>query len=261
MAKKILKVLSIIVSAILLAGSIFIISVSINFRVNYEISVCNQYSMLTEINLDLYLQNYKYVSGEEAKNTTQPGDYAILDKKSKNYKVGDIVSAHINWPNVGEDSIVKRLVGLPGDYIKIKERLVENNVYYDLFVNNQIIYTKQQKQFIGKSKVEGEQNKDIYLDNTSTYNSFITFTNSTSAIANGNVKEDSEGDLCIVLKPDEYFLLGDNWQDSYDCMDVLKPISGKNLGYKVVGIVKYNAYNKWTAIKCSVKLMFKKHCW
>ncbi len=259
MAKKVFKILGIVLTSVIVACSLFIITVSINFKVNYAVSVCNKYSMLTEINLDFYLDGYVY--SNENGTVNHPGDYAVIDKKNKKFKRGDIVTATINWQAVGgKDYIIKRLVALPGDKLKIKIRLEGEQKFYDLIINGEVLYSKPEIQYIGESRKQGEEGKPVTLNNSKTYQQFDVIISTSKNIENGRVVVDEQGDKCIVLKEDEYFLLGDNWQDSYDCMDIAEPVNLQNLDSRVVGIIKHKNYNRWEIIKCGIKLLFFKIC-
>ena len=257
MAKKVFKIITIILCSAVVAISMFIGVVSINFNANYTVSVCNKYSMLTGINLDFYLQGYDYNIETE---TEKPGDYAILDKKHKNFNRGDMVTAAVNWEAVGgKDNIIKRLVALPGDKFKIEERVEDGKKFYDLIVNGNVLYTKPEIEYVGESLKPGEEGKALTLNNSKTYEQFYTIITTAANVESGRVVEDEDGKW-IVLRENEYFLLGDNWQDSYDCMDEGKPVAFENLDYKVVGIIKHKNYNRWEVFKSAVKLLFFKSC-
>ena len=225
--------------------------VEVNFKVNYFVSVANQYSMLPYINSSLFLQGYVYDENDKDK----PGDTLIVEYKS-NYKLGDVVASKVSWPIIGNAHIVKRLVGLPGDKLKIEEHSSVLGSEFWLVVNDKIVYKKPEKELIGYSTKEGEVNKPLYINNRTTYEEYLVFLNSEEAKANGNVFDDGLGGKCIVLKENEYFLLGDNWQDSYDCMDVKKPIRFENLNGAVAAKVDYTDNIKWELFKNSYKLFF-----
>ncbi len=254
MAKNIRRIIGGILALVLVAGACFVLSVQISFRRRYEVSVCNQYSMVPNINLSLYLNEYVYQTGDDANGISQPGDYVLLDKKSTNFKVGDIVSAHVTWPETSKnEAVVKRLVGLPNDKIRIdREVLNAGEINYHLYVNNKLLYTKPQIEVLGVSTVNGAE---LVLDNSSTYNSYLYYLTHCPE----QVGIDESGKPCIVLGEDEYFLLGDNWAASYDCMDKdCGPISSANLGHIVVAIINYDASYRMEMFRYSFKLLFKR---
>lgn len=252
MAKKIRRIIGGIIALVIVAGACFVLSVQISFRRRYEVSVCNQYSMVPNINLSLYLNEYVYKTEDDA--DSQPGDYALVDKKAKNFKVGDIVSAHVSWPETKEnEAVVKRLVGMPNDKIRIDREVLDGGrINYHLYVNNKLLYTKPQIEVLGVSTVSG---KELILDNSSTYNSYLYYL----ATNLEQVGVDESGKPCIVLGEDDYFILGDNWESSYDCMDKdCGPISSANLGHIVVAIINYDANYRMEMFRYSFKLLFKR---
>ena len=148
----------------------------------------------------------------------QDGDMVYINP---NAELGrdSIVVANVSWWSSG--SIIKRLVGLPGDSIQI----LEKDSTYELSVNGQLIYFKQ--------KVDSEFNVNI---NVKKYyqNKYLKFiSNSTqfdgNHIDHANNIGEFDGQPCIVLGKDEYFLIGDNWSDGMvDCM-TYGPVSKANI--------------------------------
>ena len=132
----------------------------------------------------------------------QEGDLIYVNKFSS-YKVGDIVVAEVSWWKDGP--IIKRLVGCPGDKIQIKEE----DGKYNLFVNNNLLYSraKTSSSTIGHGT---EYQYQLYLNflNNQTVNSRDVSSN--IGLLNG--------EKCIQLKQGEYFLMGDNWEASDDCL-------------------------------------------
>lgn len=65
------------------------------------------------------------VSGASMNDTLESGDLMILDKVS--YRLGDIKRFDIVVVQVGNQKLIKRVIGLPGEYIEYKE----NTLYVD----------------------------------------------------------------------------------------------------------------------------------
>ena len=208
MQEKTKNILSNILSAILTIVSVFLFLFSVCF-LTYNLS-CGKtrvrgFSMQPTIN-------------SHVNDINQDGDMVYINP---NAELGrdSIVVANVSWWSSG--SIIKRLVGLPGDSIQI----LEQDSTYELRVNGQLIYIKK--------KVDSEFNVNI---NVKKYyqNKYLKFiSNSTqfdgNHIDHSNNIGEYDGQPCIVLGEDEYFLIGDNWSDGMvDCM-TYGPISKANI--------------------------------
>lgn len=141
-------------------------------------------------------------------------------------EVGDVVVADIkdeeNWDHTLEGRyIVKRLIAVAGDKVKI---VCPEIGQYELYVNNQLIYTRDEGGLL------------------STYSNFVAYVN--------NHKTDTTRieDGAIIVKDGEVFLLGDNWEVSYDSATV-GPIHKKNLVGRVDIVVPAGHNVFWGAIK------------
>ena len=112
------------------------------------------------------------VKGESMMPNFQQGDYLIVDEISYRFKSperGDIIV--FKYPKDTSQKFIKRIIGLPGETVEIKDGKV-------------IIY-KDQKSFTLDEK---------YLSGPS----------------------ETIGTLKLILLADEYFVLGDNREFSYD---------------------------------------------
>lgn len=172
--------------------------------------------------------NITYTKSEVKGNSMCPtfydGDRVFINKFQKG-KVGDIVVADIeneeNWDHTLEGRyIVKRLVAKEGDTVKITE---EDGIY-KLIVNDNVVETKT-----AGAKL-------------SSYINFVLYVNEhmhdESRINNG----------AVVVKAGEIFLLGDNWEVSYDSSSV-GPIHESCLVGRVDIIVSGDQNIFWGAIK------------
>ena len=153
---------------------------------------------------------------------TQVGDTIYVNRFST-YKSGDIVIANVPW---WDDPVIKRLVGCPGDKIQIRD---EDGVY-KLYCNDKVLYTKEKTDY----SLHGYKNRGTnYLFNT-IYNSFINNTVAGKDFS-ANIGE-LNGEKCIQLNENEYFLMGDNWGESDDCLK-FGPAVYKNLDGRVDYVV------------------------
>lgn len=255
MAKKVWKRISYVLIALAVAFALLMFVATINFRVRYGIYICQQYSMVPTFNSYLYINGYEYTDSSTGQNN-QPGDYIILDKKDNDFNRGDIVSAHVIWSVTAgqptEEHVVKRLIGLPGDkiYIEREEQMEdgEKTIVYNLYVNDEILYSKPEYEYIGTN----DDGEEIYLNNETTYNNFLYYIYT----QNLNLPLIDEPKNYIELGEGEYFILGDNWESSYDCMDEGEPISLDEIEYKVEAVIPYNSNVRWQRFLYTIKLLF-----
>lgn len=112
-----------------------------------------------------------YVKGQSMEPNFYEKDYLIIDEISYRFnqpKRGEIV---VFKAPVGKDYYLKRIIGLPGERVKIED-------------NKVIVYNKENPQ--------GFLVEEAYLT------------------------EDTKGSINQTLGDDEYFLMGDNRDESYD---------------------------------------------
>lgn len=116
----------------------------------------------------IFIINFTTVSGHSMDNTLSDNQILMVQKMFVSYNHGDIVIANIVKKTTNKRlSIVKRIIGMPGDTIEIK-----NNIVY---LNNKVL-------------------KEHYIKEPMKTNDISK----------------------ITLKEDEYFLMGDNRNNSYD---------------------------------------------
>lgn len=172
------------------------------------------------------------VKGSSMESTFFDGDRVYINKYEKGNK-GDIVVVGThdlqNWNHMLEGRyIVKRLIATAGDTVSIKN--VESGVY-EVLVNNQLVMKK-------------------HIDGIApSYVNFVDYVNrnieDTTRIQDGNV----------IVKDGEVFLLGDNWQISYDSTTV-GPVSATAMIGRVDIIVPSNQNIFWGTIKGVFKMWF-----
>jgi len=157
----------------------------------------------------------------------------IFVNKFEKGKNGDIVVADTkNLENWNHDLdgryIVKWLVATGGDKLMIEK---VDDTTYNLVVNNKIVKTK------------------TCIGICSTYQDFLTYIslneNDSTRIQDGQ----------ILIKNNEIFLLGENWDNSYDCADC-GPIDKSSLIGRVDIIVSENENLLFGTIKGLIKHIF-----
>lgn len=155
------------------------------------------------------------------------------------YKIGevnDIVVAKANWY---ENYIIKRLVGTPGDKIEIKD----HNSHFTLYVNDNPLYSKEKT---GENSLFSKTGSIGYFE---TYKSFLANPEFSKYV------ESDENSTYIRLDEDEYFLMGDNWGHTYDCISE-GPISAKEIVGKVELIIDVTNDNPFTPFNFFMKKIF-----
>jgi len=177
---------SILVFATIIA-SIFCLT-AILFNITYTIAPIKNYCMYPLIN--------KYAPDEKTYS-----DYAYLNKFAE-FKNNDIVIASPNWP-LTDTSVIKRLIASPGDTVEI----LETETKFQLLVNNELVYDKDKT----TTNVHGGIGGTIGY-----YQNYLTLINS---LSEKNITISKSGNKCIKLNDDEYFLMGDNWGESYDSIE------------------------------------------
>lgn len=125
------------------------------------------------------------VEGSSMEPTLHDGQYIFPEKGT--VKRGDIITTRICEEGQTDKIVVKRVIGIPGDKIKITKEGV--------FVNEEMI---------SEEYVSQELKKFTYLENG--YND-------------------------IVLAKNEYYIMGDNREDSYDSR-FFGPVEEQNLIYR-----------------------------
>lgn len=167
----------------------------------------------------------------------QDGDKVYINPY-RDYTNGDIVVAEVSWWDRGY--IIKRLIGMPGDVVQIKE----NETQYVLYVNNE--------EFYRKDKMNSETNEvDIYVRYY--YEDYLAFIN--NPLNADHVITNEAGERCIKLGEDEYFLMGDNWAESTDCV-VHGPVNKSSILGKVEIIIHYGENEFRTMLKNMWDILF-----
>ena len=146
-----------------------------------------------------------------------------------------IVVANVDWWQKG--AVIKRLVGLPGDCVQIEE----TSSTYDLKVNGELIYSKQKY-----------DNGNLNLSVKNYYrHKYLTFINNNVEIEGEPIDHSAnigefEGEPCIVIGENEYFLIGDNWSDGMVDSMTYGPTQKQNIvgTVQLIVDVKENSFAK-----------------
>ncbi len=150
-----------------------------------------------------YVEGY---SMQPTLNSTAPNIYTKWDtvyiNKVRTYEINQIVVAKRNV-NGKNKLIIKRLIGLEGDIIQIKE----DNGHYNLLVNEELLYSKP---IITESQ-NGQSGGSVDY-----YNSYLDYINRYKGT--DRIVKNSLGEDCIKIYKNECFLMGDNWGETTDSL-------------------------------------------
>lgn len=165
------------------------------------------------------------------------GDTIYINKYSS-FSNNDIVVAEVSW---FDNYIIKRVVGVPGDKIEIKDL----DSHFALFVNDEILYTKEK--YGDNTPFQKTGSYAYYAD----YLEFLT-----KAEFQNNV-ETNGTEKYIRLKDNQYFLMGDNWGHTTDCL-TKGPVKQTDIVGKVELIVDVTNDNPFTTTWHFLKKIFSK---
>ena len=208
---------------VLICAASFFALVNIVFNSVYIKTEVEGFSMLPTLNTTV-------------PTSTEEGDVIYINKFCS-YTNNDIVVA-----KRGDSYIIKRLVGMPGDKIQIKDE----GLTYGLYVNDSLLYSKPKTDVSLDGKHTGT--KKYYEEK------YLAF------LANPNyvqyVKEDLNGKY-IQLGSDNYFLLGDNWGATSDSFE-MGPFNKNRIVGKVDIVVPYKVNEFPYILKQMFKALFLK---
>ena len=173
-------------------------------------------------------------------NAEHDGDVVYLNKYC-DVEVNDVVVAEVGWYH---ESVIKRLVGKPGDTVKI----TKSEEGYALYCNNKLLYTRP---------FYDSQNIEIIKNNFDRKNYFEKTKQYVNAYPNSYF--DDNGNFYIELKDGEYFIMGDHWTDGMlDCL-TYGPIKRSEIVGRVDMLIKYTDENKFESLgKSIINLIFGK---
>lgn len=167
------------------------------------------------------------------------GDIVYINK-GKLPKLNDIVVADVDLSE-DIDMIIKRVVGTPGDKIEIRDL----GNCFGVFTNDILLYSK-----------EKYGNKDSFPKS----GSYLQYDYYTSFLTNPEfsqwVKTENEKTF-IELGENEYFLMGDNWGKTTDCL-TFGPIKSTKLVGVVDHVIDYANEDPFAEFKFFLKQLFSK---
>ncbi len=215
-AKNIIEMILDTLTVLTVIATVLFAIVGICFNVVYEKKFVKGYSMYPTLN-------------STVPNKDIEGDVVFVNKYAK-FKKDDIVVADVKW--YSEGPIVKRVILTPGDVMIIREE----NENYNLYVNGKLKTTKEKTTTSIHGELGGtEAYYQTYLnffENPKYEKNIITINNEKYIICNEN----------------EYFLMGDNWSESTDCVKY-GVVKKSNISGRVERIVTYRHGHTFAMIK------------
>ena len=166
------------------------------------------------------------------------GDSILINKYQKG-TTNDIVVAKVDWPTLDGDYVIKRLVGMPGDKIEIKD----HETHFSLYVNDEILYSKEKT---------GENSNFLKTGSIGYYAKYISFLENPNFSRNVEIIGNS---TYIRLHENDYFLMGDNWGQTLDCI-AEGPIKKSDIVGRVDLIVDVTNHNPFTYFNFFMKNIF-----
>ena len=163
------------------------------------------------------------------------GDTIYVSTTAK-IRLNDIVIASPEWH---DKLIIKRLVGLPGDKIQIKNV----DEHFELYINDKLLYTRNK--YLENGAVDYSGTYSYYQK----FNSFLTDERFSEYV------ETENGESYIKLDEDEYFLMGDNWGHTLDSLSE-GPVSRKEIIAKTCLIIEYGKNHLIETTKHILKEIF-----
>ncbi len=148
----------------------------------------------------------------------------------------DIVVAKVDWHT---HYIIKRVVGVPGDKIEIKDE----NTHYAVYVNNSLLYTKNKY---------GDASSYPKTGSYGYYENYLKFLSNPSF--QQWVKTDENGSY-IQLGENDFFLLGDNWGHTTDSL-TKGPIKTNEIIGRVDCILDVSNTNPLSELQFFLKKLF-----
>lgn len=201
-------------------------------------------SFLTIINVSVYFfyteTNVRGFSMQPTININMTDPNAEGDKIYINpystFTNNDIVVAKVEW---FDNHIVKRVVGIPGDKIEIRDEIT----HYGLYVNNSLFYTKEKT---------GENSSFVKTGTNGYYSYYLDFLKNPDF---QDYVETENGHSYIQLEDNEYFLMGDNWGHTTDSI-TKGPVKSTEIVGKVEIIVDVTSKNPFVATWHFLKKIF-----
>ena len=211
---------AIIVVLVMIVGLFSITGVVFNYV--YTPAPVSSFSMYPTLNKD-------------APDFQTEGDWAYLNKFA-GYSNNDIVIAKVSWHN---KAIIKRLIASPGDTLEIRDE----GTHYGLYVNEKLVYNKEKTDISIHGILGGtKQDYETYLKLLNDYPN--------------NVTTNSSGTKCFKLNKDQYFLMGDNWEESTDCLNN-GPVAKSEILGRVDFVIPMKENRFWSMLKQIIITTFK----
>ena len=156
------------------------------------------------------------INGSSMEPNFQDSDICWSDKNYKSLERYDVVVAKVN-----NELIIKRVIGLPGDMIHLKDGMV----------------------YINDEKIASEYDFETYPDGTKQYKRWESDMEDGFYFYTTMDGETVSDEATYICGENQYFLMGDNRQHSADCR-LIGPIDEEDITGKIVA--RFYPFNKIT---------------
>ncbi|RHX91623.1 signal peptidase I [Leptospira yasudae] len=145
--------------------------------------------------------------------SVQLGDYIFVNHHNFQIKNGDAIHYIFEESENGRKEALKRVIGIPGDRLLLKDKRISKDSYIlEIILNGKTLKNKKIPHPFIQENIDINLSDKVFYEETIGNKKYITVYKRASTLG----ETEDFGYKEIVLKEGEYFILGDNRNDSYD---------------------------------------------